>query len=46
MAPVDQDGSRTVDDSDTANTLNNFLVVFLHTSNLEMYCHEIFGPGT
>ena len=36
------DGSQTVDDSDTANTLNNFLVVFLHMRNPETYLHLKF----
>ena len=36
------DGSQTVDDCDTANTLNNFLVVFSHMRNLEMYLHFKF----
>ena len=36
------DGSQTVDDCDTANTLNNFLVVFSHMRNLEMYLYLKF----
>ena len=33
------DGSQTVDDCDTANTLNDFLLVFLHMRSLEIYLH-------
>ena len=38
------DGSLTVDDKDTANTLNYFLVVCLHKRMLMTYLH--LKPGT